>query len=137
VKPLASVTAIGAERRRDVPLPPFPVPDYPLPVFASTDPRVPTVPDRTRPVSRPRRKVQPALTASRRRYAEAEERWQRNPARAALLLRNARAGTSNSGRDVLDLAKARRVRREHRGPPSSYPAPVVGKHAWGRSTTGQ
>jgi hypothetical protein len=64
-------------------------------------------------------KVTPKLTPAGRRYAEAEERWQRSPARAALLRRNTRAGTRNSGRDVLDLAKARRVRREHRGPPSS------------------
>ena len=56
------------------------------------------------PRLRPRRKPQPAMTPSALRYAEADTRWQ------AFLRRRARPDGRRSGRDVLDLARARRAR---------------------------
>jgi hypothetical protein len=53
-----------------------------------------------------RRKAEPAMRPSGRHYAEAEERWQ------AYLRRKARRRDGRrSGRDLLELAKAKRTRR--------------------------
>jgi len=58
-----------------------------------------------------RRKPQPAMTLSARRYLQAEIRWA-----AFLRRRKARivAGSHRSGRDQLDVAKAKRARLPRR-----------------------
>jgi hypothetical protein len=89
---------------------PLPIPRFrartPLPVYASTDPRVKTVP-------LPGRKV----TSSAEAYAQAEERWQ-----AQLRRRTGR----RSGRDALDLAKAKARRLQRAYIDGSDPTSMAG-----------